>query len=323
MSLILVSVIVTSGCGTVRQAVAPKQPTEIPYTPVPTGPKPTSTPSIVDLLPTPTQRAIPTEGPLADPEKVARATATAVRGAARGVPAPPVVAAAPPRAGGTGVSSVSETALQRALEASVLILVPIGEDDGQAGSGTVVSQAGHILTNFHVVSDKKSRQILNGGKVIVAVPQVPGAPAKPKYRASVVDSDPNLDLALLKIEAMADGAPMPANLGLTPLPVGNSDAVRIGDTFTILGYPGTGGVAVTVTRGIHSGFQNFVDAGMFIKTDTEISPGNSGGTAINAAGELVGVPTAGIVSLSGLGKIGLLRPINLAAPMLQKNRAGR
>jgi S1-C subfamily serine protease len=100
--------------------------------------------------------------------------------------------------------------------------------------------------------------------------------------------------------------------------------VRIGDTMTIVGYPGLGGQGVTVTRGIHSGIQTVAgEPGTYFKTDTELNPGNSGGTAINAAGDLVGVPTAGRVSRETAGKLGLIRPINLARPLIERAQGDR
>jgi S1-C subfamily serine protease len=214
--------------------------------------------------------------------------------------------------------------LVRALTGSVRILVPTGPNQGNTGSGTIVTSRGHILTNFHVVSDDQQRLINQGNGIIIAVPPSEGEPAQPKYLAKVVDGDPKLDFALLRIVSLTNSRPLPPELGLTPIPVGNSDEVRIGDTMLIVGYPGLGGASITVTRGIHSGVQTFRDEpGTYFKTDTEISPGSSGGTAINGAGELVGVPTAGRFNRETVGKLGLIRPINLARPLIEKANQDR
>jgi S1-C subfamily serine protease len=207
--------------------------------------------------------------------------------------------------------------LVRALSGSVRILVPTGPNQGNTGSGTILTSRGHILTNYHVVSDEAQRLINQGNGIIIAVPPSEGEPAQPKYLAKVVEGDPKLDFALLRIVSLTNSRPLPPDLGLTPIPIGNSDEVRIGDTMLIVGYPGLGGASITVTRGIHSGVQTFRDEpGTYFKTDTEISPGNSGGTAINGAGELVGVPTAGRFNRETVGKLGLIRPINLARPLI-------
>jgi putative serine protease PepD len=91
--------------------------------------------------------------------------------------------------------------------------------------------------------------------------------------------------------------------------------MRIGDPIAILGFPGLGGDTPTFTRGTVSGFlpDNSIhqDFG-WIKTDAEVNRGNSGGMAINANGELIGVPTMAAVDTEVTGKISEIRPINLA-----------
>jgi S1-C subfamily serine protease len=82
-----------------------------------------------------------------------------------------------------------------------------------------------------------------------------------------------------------------------------------------------GGDTVTLTRGTVAGFHNDgVQPRAWIKTDTEISPGNSGGMAINAAGELVGIPTWVSSEERTMGRIGVLRPVNLAKPLIDQVR---
>jgi S1-C subfamily serine protease len=207
----------------------------------------------------------------------------------------------------------------RALNSAVRIIVPTGPSSASTGSGSILTPRGHILTNYHVVSDDAGKLINNGQNVIVAVPPNEGDAAAPKYRARVTEFDARLDLAIVQLTALANGEPLPGNLGLNPIPVGSSQSVQIGDTIIIIGFPGLGGSSLTVTRGIHSGIARFSDdPGSFIKTDTEINRGNSGGTAINAAGELIGVPTAGRFDREAPGKIGLVRPIDEARPLIEK-----
>ncbi|MFN8634857.1 MAG: trypsin-like peptidase domain-containing protein [Chloroflexota bacterium] len=259
------------------------------------APKPTEPPAKPTAAPPPTPVPKPTEPP-------AKPTA------------PPQPTEAPKPAGGR------DPAFVRALNASVRVIVPTGPTSASIGSGSIFTSKGHILTNFHVVSDETTGKLVNGGNnVIIAVPPAEGENAQPKYRAKVADFDPKLDLAVIQLLAMADGAPLPADLGLTPIPIGSSKSVNIGDTIIIIGFPGLGGSSLTVTRGIHSGISRLSDdPGSFIKTDTEINRGNSGGTAINAAGELIGIPTAGRIDKEATGKIGLVRPIDEAKPLLEK-----
>jgi S1-C subfamily serine protease len=135
------------------------------------------------------------------------------------------------------------------------------------------------------------------------------------YRAEVVQEDNRLDLALLHIVGLENGDPLPPDIIFPSIPVGNSDDLKIGDAIAVLGFPGLGGDTPTLTRGAVSGFlfddRNNLDRG-WIKTDAEINPGNSGGMAINARGELIGVPTQAFTGTEVTGKISEIRPINFA-----------
>jgi len=219
----------------------------------------------------------------------------------------------------------ADAALQRAIQATVQVLTPQdgASDVLSTGSGTVVDgKKGLILTNFHVVGDPDTGRYVNAKKIawIALSPNGSMQPPKVRYRAEIVDADPAHDLALLRIVADADGKRTPANLSLVDIPVGDSATVQIGDTVTVLGYPGLGGDTITLTRGTVAGF---VDG--WIKTDAETNPGNSGGAAINTVGELIGVPSAGYVASGDAdarlpGKLGLIRPINAAQALLKQAR---
>jgi serine protease Do len=185
----------------------------------------------------------------------------------------------------------------------------------------VLTEKGHILTNFHVVGNLETGQLFNREGVIyiaVSPSDLKGAP-EVRYIAELVQSDLKQDLALLRIRALQDNGSLPTNLGLTTLPVGDSDTVNIGNEISIIGFPGLGGDTVTFTKGSVAGF---LSAEGWIKTDAEINSGNSGGAAINSAGELVGIPSAAVTSgMSAAetevpGKIGLVRPVNLAKPLI-------
>ncbi|MEI2692362.1 MAG: trypsin-like peptidase domain-containing protein [Anaerolineae bacterium] len=213
----------------------------------------------------------------------------------------------------------SEAVLDRNLLATVQVLTP---DDSvrnrwSTGSGSVITSAGHVLTNFHVLGDPDTGVLFNhAGEVYIAVSS-PDARSEPEiaYRAEIEEIDRTNDLALLRIVARRDDRPLPASFSIVSMSLGDSDTVRIGDELTILGYPGLGGQSITLTRGSVSGF---LEAENFIKTDAEINPGNSGGAAINKAGELVGIPTAGAVDDEFPGKLGLVRPINQAQRLIDR-----
>ena len=234
----------------------------------------------------------------------------------------------PPTSSLTPISAPSSTqrgstaptfseALNRALLATVQLIVPVdGQSQASAGSGSILTEQGHILTSFHIVGDPDTGQLYNRqGLIHVAVnpPDLRGPP-EIKYIAQLMQGDQDLDLALIKIIATQDGHPLQASPHLTTMPIGDSDTVAIGDELSIIGFPGLGGATVTFTKGTVSGF--LTDEG-WIKTDAEINLGNSGGAAINRKGQLVGIPSAAAAEMLRLpGKIGLVRPVNLARSLI-------
>ncbi|HIQ05885.1 MAG TPA: trypsin-like serine protease, partial [Anaerolineae bacterium] len=208
--------------------------------------------------------------------------------------------------------------LERALLATVQIIVPMDRQRrSSAGSGSILTEKGHILTNFHVLGDVKTGRLHNRRGVIYVAVSAPNLkdPPQVEYIAELMQADQALDLALIEIVAKEDGGDLPALLGLTTMPIGDSDTVKIGDELSIIGFPGLGGDTVTFTRGSVSGF--LTDEG-WIKTDAEINSGNSGGAAINREGQLVGIPSqVAAETFRHPGKIGLVRPVNLARPLIE------
>ncbi len=148
-----------------------------------------------------------------------------------------------------------------------------------SGSGVIISTDGYIVTNNHVIAKAESIEVVLNDKR--------------KFTARLVGTDPNTDIALLKIEA-------------TELPVilmGNSDELRVGEWVLAVGNPFN--LTSTVTAGIVSAKArniNILNAEMkiesFIQTDAAVNPGNSGGALVNTRGELVGINTA-IASQTG------------------------
>ncbi len=206
--------------------------------------------------------------------------------------------------------------VRQALLATVRVLVP--DDSGDlygTGSGTVLdADRGIILTNYHVMGEKETREYYNrDGLAYIAVnpTELRGAPVI-KYAATVLAGSPDLDLAVLQITGLAsdpDAAP-PKNLGLIAVPRGDSDDLLPGDPLAVIGFPGLGGSTVTFTDGVVAGFLDEDEDGVYewIKTDTEMNPGNSGGLAIDQQGEFIGVPSAGYSRADVAGKISLIRP---------------
>jgi putative serine protease PepD len=215
--------------------------------------------------------------------------------------------------------SVFVDPLDRNLLATVQVLVPVDgtRDRWSTGSGSVITSAGHVLTNFHVLGDPDTGVLFNRAGVVLIAVSSPDVRSEPEvaYRAEIQEIDRTGDLAMLRIVAQQDDSPLPMGFSMISMPLGDSDTVRIGNELTILGYPGLGGQSITLTRGSVSGF---LDSENFIKTDAEINPGNSGGAAVNEAGELVGIPTAGAFDEEFPGKLGLVRPVNQARPLIDR-----
>lgn len=144
------------------------------------------------------------------------------------------------------------------------------------GSGVIISQDGYIVTNNHVIDNATQLQVtLNNNKT---------------YDAKLVGTDPNSDIALIKIDADGD---------LPYLAFGDSDNIKIGEWVLAVGNPFN--LTSTVTAGIVSAKARDLHMGpnqSFIQTDAAVNPGNSGGALVNTNGDLVGINTA-ITSQTG------------------------
>ncbi|HEY1103729.1 MAG TPA: trypsin-like peptidase domain-containing protein [Burkholderiaceae bacterium] len=169
------------------------------------------------------------------------------------------------------------------------------EPQGGLGSGVIVSPSGYILTNNHVVEGADAIEvILNDAR---------------RTKAKVIGTDPDTDLAILKID-------------LDKLPVivlGNSDQLQVGDQVLAIGNPF--GVGQTVTSGIVSalgrnqlGINTFEN---FIQTDAAINPGNSGGALVDTTGNLLGINTAIYSRSGGSMGIGFAIPVSTAKMVLE------
>ena len=155
---------------------------------------------------------------------------------------------------------------------------PQSRTEQSLGSGFIVDKDGYIVTNNHVISD--ADQI----KVILHDDQ--------EYEAEVIGSDPETDLALIKIDAK----------GLTPLKFGSSKKAQVGSWVVAIGSPF--GLEQTVTAGIISAKGRIIGSGPyddFIQTDASINPGNSGGPLLDMDGDVVGINTAIVKSGQGIG----------------------
>lgn len=249
----------------------------------------------------------------------------------------------------------NNTAVEVIPYRSVVQIIAIVDFDGElvegwTGSGTIITNDGLILTNAHVVLSDRYYNVVD--LVIAITTQEDQSPVQMFY-ADIIQADANLDLAVIKIVSNLDGSAANfSELGIQPVPLGDSASLKLGDPLTIIGYPGIGGDTITLTRGEVSGFTAEDPYGnrAYVKTSATIAGGNSGGLAANPQGQIIGVPSAvgtgdiedafvdcrrlvdtnrdGIIDeydncVPTGGFINALRPIQLALPMIEAAKAGQ
>lgn len=159
-----------------------------------------------------------------------------------------------------------------------IVYIEVKTADGEAsGTGVIVTRSGYVLTNYHVIEESTRIEI------------IPLADRSRTYNAKVVGFDEEFDIAVLKFTAS----------GLTPAALGDSDALRVGETVYAVGNPM--GFHGTMTDGIVSALDRdseVDDSGMnYIQISVPINPGNSGGALVNDRGQVVGITFAKITGL--------------------------
>ncbi|MFB9993334.1 S1C family serine protease [Deinococcus oregonensis] len=189
-----------------------------------------------------------------------------------------------------------------------------GEQEAEAGgSGFFVNAQGFALTNYHVIE--------GATRITVNLRD-----SDQDFVARVVGTAPDYDLALIQVQGV------PAAL-VRPLPLGNSNALKVGQSTIALGAPF--GLQFSASTGIVSALQRTIPTGArqipqtAIQTDAAVNPGNSGGPLLNSAGQVIGINTQ-ILSPSGaetgVGQnagVGFAVPINVAAQLLPRPQAGQ
>ncbi|HEY3434114.1 MAG TPA: trypsin-like peptidase domain-containing protein, partial [Solirubrobacterales bacterium] len=165
---------------------------------------------------------------------------------------------------------------------------PQPEGGSATGSGFVIDEEGHVITNNHVVEGAGSVSVKLGD-------------SEKSYDAEIVGTDPGTDIALLKVDAPADE--------FHPLRLGSSSDMEVGDPVVAIGNPF--GLDRTVTSGIVSALQRNIQApngfsiSHVIQTDAAINPGNSGGPLINAEGAVIGINAQIATGGGGNGNVGI------------------
>ncbi|MCI0333715.1 MAG: trypsin-like peptidase domain-containing protein [Planctomycetes bacterium] len=162
-----------------------------------------------------------------------------------------------------------------------------------AGSGSVLDKKGHILTNFHVVE--------GANKISVTLPG-----GKQAYEGELIGSDPENDIAVLKIDAPSEE--------LFPVPVGTSDSLKVGQRVYTLGNPF--GLEGTLTTGIISNLNRTLpsrtgrEMKSIIQTDAAMNPGNSGGPLLDTSGRMIGMSVAIATKTGQSAGLGFAIPVN-------------
>ena len=209
-----------------------------------------------------------------------------------------------------GVVQITATSVSQASTDPFNLLPTTPQTSQSLGSGFVIDKAGHIVTNYHVIQGAKKVQVSFSGQ--------------DEITATVVGKDPSTDVAILKIDAHARA--------LTPLELGNSDAVTVGDPVDAIGNPF--GFTRTLTTGVVSAVQRQIEApnslpiDHAIQTDAAINHGNSGGPLIDSQGRVIGVTSqisTGSTGQQGNVGIGFAIPINtvrnVAAQIISSGKA--
>ena len=207
-----------------------------------------------------------------------------------------------------GVVQITATSLTQTVDP--FSFAPSTQTQQALGSGFVIDKAGHIVTNYHVIKGASKVQVSFSGQ--------------DQVKATIVGSDASTDTAVLKVDQSARA--------LTPLPLGDSDAVTVGDSVYAIGNPF--GFTRTLTSGLVSAVQRQIEApntleiDHAIQTDAAINHGNSGGPLIDQAGRVIGVTSqiaTGSTGQQGNLGIGFAIPINtvrnVAAQIIKSGKA--
>jgi putative serine protease PepD len=249
----------------------------------------------------------------------------------------PAPTPAPSSAAGLLSGGLPASVLHRAETATVRLLIGSRTNFSGWGSGTLISPTGLILTNAHVAAPQAP-----GAAVAMGLPATQLGPDPPyltvelttgqsspvvaRYRARPVAVDGYLDLAVVQIYATASGQPVNLDgLHLPYLTLGNVAAVQLDQTVTVLGFPGVADSdSITVTTGVISTFVpdplgHVSDPRFELETTARVAHGNSGGAAINNAGQLIGVPSLEIAG-EGADISWRLRSVAQAIPLITAAR---
>jgi S1-C subfamily serine protease len=211
-----------------------------------------------------------------------------------------------------GAQDVTGGDIETVASSVVMIETIVGRRIIGSGTGTIISPDGLIYTNKHVIEDERGRGV--GDEFAISLLDDIGDKPDHRYYASLRYVSDNLDFAVLQIDSDERGNPVNAlDEALPYLPPKPQAEVSVGDRLRIFGYPGIGDGYMVVTTGdvvtVQNGTISGVRLPVWYRTDAEISGGNSGGLAVNEAGEFIGLPTWVVSEDRTAGRLGGILPI--------------
>ncbi len=219
----------------------------------------------------------------------------------------------------SAAQSLRPDLLAHAIDAAVLVSVvtPSGTSEG---SGAIIDARGYVLTNFHVVGHVHPFEggvpgelFRADGVVTLAHATSARTEARPTWTGRVVRGDPETDLALIRIEATADGTAIAGSVRFPAITIADRP-IELSDRVFALGFP-LGVRAVTLTSGRITGFDVDAEGALtYLRVDAEFNPGNSGGMLLDASARLVGVPTLVTRSRHQIVPIRKARPVERIPP---------
>lgn len=228
---------------------------------------------------------------------------------------------------GTPLFSKAKKVVKDAIPATVFIVAcrPGTMQPVKTGSGVLIHSKGYLLTNFHNAGSTESGEVMYDlYAYLVSSSNLFGAPNPRAYRVKILSTNYRYDLLLGKITGYISGnrfRRLGSGARFPFLPIADSSSVEPTDQIYALGFP----ALARTTRRMFSGITVLdgkiigLDAPSgWIKSNAEISPGNSGGPSINASGELVGINSAVKFERRTQARISLIRPINLARHLAKK-----
>lgn len=234
------------------------------------------------------------------------------------------------------LSQTSRNLARQAITAVGLISVRNSTDatvPRPRGSAVFISRDGLVATNYHVISFESSQskieRIYDEIFITLSNENSSSLNSSKRFRLKTVLVNKYQDLALLRVVSDSEGQALPLSRSFPAVEIGDSRAVKLLEDIFIIGFPEKGGSTVTVNTGVIEGKDNLNN---WIKTDARLIHGNSGGAAVNAQGQLIGIPTKVVydkrrIDKDGdgipdaeepIGSVGFLRPAHLLTEMMKQ-----